>query len=142
MARRLTTAENISVRNLFPLLDTSNVWVLGEATGVYNCLAWSLRITSRWVWPWGGRNATDSEMAAFLRSHGLVASSSGTRLTWGFSWSSIGHISRYYNGTWLWTSKLGPWLLINHPRDGLNYGNYGTKRRFYTASSLLGAGAD
>jgi hypothetical protein len=58
-------------------------------------------------------------------------------LTWGFSWSSVGHISRYYSSTWGWTSKLGSAWLINHPRDGITGGTYGSKRRYYAPVSLI-----
>jgi hypothetical protein len=136
MARRLTSSEAFQLRSWFPTLDTGSVWVLGEATPRYNCLAWALGITSSWVWPWGGRNATDSEMTSFLRRYGLVPSSSGSRLTYGMSWSSIGHICRYSGSTWGWTSKVGRYLLITHGRDAL-VGAYGTRRRFYTAGAAV-----
>src|ERR1051326_2149181 len=38
----------------FPSLEATYV-VLGKATKDYNCIAWSLKITTQWVWPGAGQ---------------------------------------------------------------------------------------
>lgn len=142
MARRPTAIEATQLRQFFPALNVGAVWVLGEATPYrppytwYNCLAWALGITNRWVWPWGSRNATDAEMTAFLQRQGYARGSNGTLVSYGFSASSVGHVARYYSSSWGWTSKLGQWLLITHGRDAL-IGGYGARRLFYARAAAL-----
>jgi hypothetical protein len=53
----MTGAEKTEYKAVFPNLDVDKAVVTGENSGVYNCLAWTLGITTSWVWP--GENESD-----------------------------------------------------------------------------------
>lgn len=126
MARRLTASERTTYRQLFPNLGLDRVWVLGEATPRYNCLAWALGRTDAWVWPWGTRNATAAEMTVFLRNQGYQVAFGGPLAVYGPS--TIGHAARFTNS---WSSKCGRLLLITHGLTEINGGAYGSLRQQY-----------
>ncbi|MGE6230178.1 DUF7689 domain-containing protein [Paenibacillus chitinolyticus] len=70
----------------------------------YNCLAYAIDETAKWVWPWKSsgydRDATATEMTAFLRSYGYSDRNTGNPnnppklIAYGKSLSSVGHIAR------------------------------------------------
>lgn len=51
MRRSLTPQEADMLKKAFPNLKTDNVTVTGEATYTYNCIAYSMGITSKWINP-------------------------------------------------------------------------------------------
>jgi len=65
----------------------------------YNCLAYALGTTSTWIWPWGSRDATLSEMTDVLNAFGYSAHNPGASynppnlVVYG-SASAIGHIAK------------------------------------------------
>ena len=72
MPRPLIDQEKALARQWFPRMNVDGVVVSDEATRRYNCLAWTLGITSSWVWPWGSRNTTKTEFDAFYRGYGFT----------------------------------------------------------------------
>jgi len=110
-------------------MNVDRTIVTGEATQQYNCLAWSLGITSYWVWPWGSRNATNDEMTAFLRRYGYQVNYVGGQIcSYGSPWQGIGHAARYG-----WESKCGSWLRLRHTLYEIT-GLYGSAQAFYNKS--------
>ena len=138
MPRPLTSAEKSEVQNLFPNMNVERVVVSAEADVTYNCLAWTLGITSRWVWPWGSRDATKAEFDALYRSHGLSPSQNGPIAAFGASNNAMKHgaISGLGHGT-RWESKLGNSLRIQHGLGEMEGGFYGRTKGFYSGSRLL-----
>ena len=51
MRRVPTQAEKDNLKKDFPNLDVNNISVTGEATGTYNCIAYSMGITNKWIDP-------------------------------------------------------------------------------------------
>lgn len=49
MRRVPTQAEKDNLKKDFPNLDVNNISVTGEATGTYNCIAYSMGITNKWI---------------------------------------------------------------------------------------------
>ena len=142
MARRMTAAEKVDYRRLFPNLNVDNVWVLGEKTAVYNCLAWALGINNRWVWPWGGRDATSTEMRDFLRTWGFtpwVPGAMSSLAVYGTGASNVKHAVRFTN---LWSSKCGQLLCITHSLRELDCGAYGSMMQEYVRMGAAVAAAD
>lgn len=131
MARRLTSTERTTYRRMFPNLVLDRVWVLGEATSRYNCLAWALGRTDAWIWPWGTRNATAAEMTAFLRGRGYQPAFGGPLAVYGPG--SIAHAARFSNR---WSSKCGQLLLITHGIVEINGGVYGSLRQQYARRTV------
>lgn len=43
---------------------------IGPYTNTYNCLAYALGHTDRWVWPWGSSNPTNSQVNAYMSNRG------------------------------------------------------------------------
>ena len=122
MARRATAAEKRVLRSWFPQLNVDGIWVTGNATPTYNCLAWVLGITNSWVWPWGNRNASKREMDAFMRVRGYAPSPAGQIAAYG-PYGAVGHVARVSGGAF--QSKLGSYLRITHGLWGLTGGVYG-----------------
>ena len=51
MRRFLHKRKRIILKRNFPNLDVNNISVTGEATGTYNCIAYSMGITNKWIDP-------------------------------------------------------------------------------------------
>lgn len=137
MARRPTDGEWATLRSWFPNLPRDSVWVLGGATTRYNCLAWALGRTDRWIWPWSGL-PTLAQFTAYLRNFGYATGTPAAAAAYGKAAGStyaIGHIARFWVGAP--SSKLGSYLLIHHTWGGLNGGTYGSLRQYYRRVSLL-----
>lgn len=109
-------------------MNVGAVVVTDNATTAYNCLAWTLGITTSWIWPWGPRNATKTEFDAFYRSYGFMPSGSGPIAVFGLHQNSMTHASTsgIEHGP-RWESKCGAWLRIQHGlaemEGGVFYGN-------------------
>lgn len=116
----------------FPRLN-GNFRILKPASPTYNCIAWSLGITTKWVWE-GDTVADFDELNArfgFRRVKGLDFSPAA-------GYEKIVLYAKRQDGRWVathqarqlrsgvWTSKLGKLPLISHdsPAD-LNGSSYG-----------------
>ena len=126
--RRTTDPEWAVLHSWFPRLVRDSVWVLADANPTYNCLAWALGITDRWVWPWGTRQPLVAEFSQWLALHGYVVGTPAAAIAYGPLFE-VGHIGRYYD---IYpTSKLGAGLLISHTWGGLEWGIYGDAQQAY-----------
>lgn len=136
MARGMTNAEKKRFKGYFPNLNVSKAVVTGPATRQYNCLAWTLGITNRWVWP--GQNMSDFDR--LYGAAGFVRSSNGPIAAWGHSYSSMTHgcISGRGHGP-RWESKVGSDLRIQHGLSELVGVSYGRVLAFYKRRRLLTA---
>ena len=66
-----TSLESPSGRQSFPHLG-HDYEVIGPATKVYNCIAWSINVTDHWVWPGERREDFDQLWAnGYQRIDGL-----------------------------------------------------------------------
>ena len=138
MARDLTNDEKSYARSRWPRMDVERVVVSGEATHRYNCLAWTLGITSRWMWPWRNRAATKAEFNAFYRSYGFRPTLIGEVAAFGTGINALEHgsISGSKPGP-RWESKCGGWLRIQHGLNEIEGGIYGRVMEYYTQSQRL-----
>jgi hypothetical protein len=115
------------LHDFFPNLIRANVTVTGAATPVYNCIAWTLGITDRWINPPQPLQAFE-ELYEIAGYQARVAGSAYTVIDgWQNLSSVMTHGSRIagelYPG--LWESKLGRWLRITHGRQELRGDLYG-----------------
>jgi len=133
MARAMTPTEKTTYKGLFPKLDTDAAVVTDEATPVYNCLAWTLGFTDRWIWP--GENAADFDR--LYGQYGFQRANNGPIAAWGQSQSQMTHgcISGKGHGP-RWESKLGQLLRIQHGLSELEGAAYGKVQFFYDKSQL------
>ncbi len=137
MNRPMTNEEKIRFRGYFPKLDTNRSIVTDNVTAVYNCIAWTVKITSSWIWP--GDNIMDFD--AFYNQHGFFRSefAPGSIAAWGGNSSQMTHGSVLADpGTaeLKWESKCGSDLRILHKRDELECEIYG-EILFFIDSKLL-----
>lgn len=134
MARQMTAAEKQRFRGFFPNLDVDNVVVTGEVSAVYNCIAWTVGIVNRWLWP--GNSLADFD--TFYHGFGFVRSGDGTIAAWGLSSSQMTHgsVSGPGHGS-RWESKCGSDLRIQHGLNELVSSSYGRVVSFYRRSRTL-----
>ena len=134
MARAMTPAEKQRFTGYFPSLDVNRVIVTGEMTGVYNCIAWTVGVTNRWLWP----GNTVAQFDTFYMGFGLHRSGNGPVAAWGHSASNMTHgcISGPGHGP-RWESKCGGDLRIQHALGELTGASYGRVVAFYTRSRSL-----
>ena len=125
--RQPTQQEWDFLSQAFPNLTRNSVLVTDGATPVYNCIAWALGYTDRWINP---PNPIHNFNALFLSAsprgytHQLPAlDGSATCDGFGNSDLDMKHASRKDSNTW--SSKLGPNIRITHNRQGLNGALYG-----------------
>lgn len=128
MTRKMTHAEMIEYSAVFPNLDVNSVVVTGEATSRYNCVAWTIGVTTRPEWP--GLHLNDFDNFYGLR--GYVRVSDGPIAVWGRDETDMTHacISGPDHGP-NWESKLGDKLRIQHRLDELKSRLYGEVIAFY-----------
>ena len=132
MGRRPTKKEADYLRFNFRNLDTGRVLITDEPTWNYNCLAWTLGITNRWIWPWRGTNATKEQFDALYRKHNLFPARDGHIASYGSGKNKLLHGAISGRGHGLrWESKLGHWFRIQHGLKGLSGGTYGNIIGFY-----------
>lgn len=114
----------------FPSLDFGDVWITAPQTEAYNCLAWTLGITNRWIWPWTDPTVEARQFNELYRLHGFDIGTPAKVLGWGVTLSDMKHGSILYAGSLerpnLWESKLGQSWRITHSLDGLRGATYGT----------------
>jgi hypothetical protein len=141
MPRPLTSQEEVQARQVWPRMNVDAVIVTDEATNRYNCLAWTLGITTSWVWPWGGRDATKPEFDSFYGGYGFTPAASGTIAAFGIDPDSMTHASITGPGYGpRWESKAGTWLRIQHGLDEMEGGSlYGDVLGFYRRTGPMPA---
>ena len=129
MARKMTPAEKQRFKNYFPRLNVNRATVTGPTTHLYNCISWTLGITSRWIWP--GTNISDFDK--LYHRHGFVRSSNGPIAAWGHNQSKMTHgcISGPNHGS-RWESKCGSDLRIQHGLSELVGASYGNVLAFFS----------
>jgi hypothetical protein len=136
MARQMTPVEQQRFRGYFPNLNVSQAVVTDNASTAYNCIAWTLGITNRWIWP----GSSLAQFDLFYRAYGLTRSGHGPIATWGHSTSSMTHgcISGPGHGP-RWESKCGGDLRIQHGLNELTGSLYGRVLAFYSKARSLPA---
>lgn len=109
------------------------VVVSDEPTRQYNCLAWSLGISTTWLWPWGQRNATKTEFDELYASFGFLPASTGTIAAFGFDLDNMTHACVCGPGHGpRWESKCGAWIRLQHGLTEMEGGVlYGSVLGFY-----------
>lgn len=135
-----------STLNYFPNLKSAESYCSGSQTGVYNCISWTVGVTSDWIWP-----GSLSNFDALYNSYGYTrtgANASNAAIAlWGTSSSSLTHASVRKNSTipnphgFDWESKCGGLERVMHFRDALSGSSYGNILYYYrpisgTVSSL------
>lgn len=136
MARPMTPAEKQRFRAFFPNLDVNRAVVTGEMSTVYNCIAWTVGIANRWLWP--GNSLADFD--SFYRGFGFVRGGDGPIAAWGVAASSMTHGSVSGSGHGLrWESKCGADLRIQHGLSEVGGSSYGRVLAFYRRNRTLPA---
>jgi hypothetical protein len=114
--------------------------VLGPATATYNCIAWSIGVTNRWVWP--GEKIQDFDRLYGQNGYRRISSRDyslqpgvdkivlyGKQKPDG-SWSATHGARQLKDGSW--SSKLGQWPLVRHlDPDDLDGNSYGRPLAVY-----------
>jgi hypothetical protein len=105
MLRQMTPVEQTRFQGYFPNLNVTATLVTDNATPIYNCIAWTVGITNRWLWP----GSSIGKFDAFYRGFGFTQSGNGPIAAWGQSTSNMTHgsISGPGHGP-RWESKCGP----------------------------------
>jgi hypothetical protein len=136
MARPMTAAEQQRFRGYFPNLNVNQAVVTDNAMPAYNCIAWTVGVTNRWLWPGGSLAHFDT----FYRGYGYVRSGHGAIAAWGHSTSGMTHgsVSGPGHGP-RWESKCGGDLRIQHGLNELTGGLYGRVLAFYAKGRTLPA---
>lgn len=136
MSRQMTPAEKAQFHGWFPSLDVNQAVVTGEATKAYNCISWTVGVTTAWLWP----GVTIQLFDAFYARYGLKRSSAGTVAAWGISTSNMTHgcVTGPGHGP-RWESKCGSSLRIQHGLNELVSSSYGRPVAFYTRARAQSA---
>lgn len=136
MARSMTAAEKQRFYGYFPNLNVNQAIVTDEATPAYNCIASTVGIMNRWLWPGGSLAHFD----AYYRGYGFVRSGNGPIAVCGHSRSGMTHgsISGPGHGP-RWESKCGGDLRIQHGLNELTGSLYGRIVGFYSKVRTLSA---
>lgn len=139
MARHMTPEEKSDFKGWFPLLDVTAAVVTGEATNSYNCISWTVGVTTRWLWP----GASLANFDTFYRQWGFIRSGNGPIAAWGSSTSNMTHgcISGAGHGP-RWESKCGRSLRIQHGLTELEGATYGRVLAFYSKARIAAPFAD
>jgi hypothetical protein len=136
VARSLTSQEQVSALRMWPNMNVAAVVVTDEPTRQYNCLAWSLRIRTTWIWPWGQRPVAKSEFDDLYAFFGFAPSSSGPIAAFGHDIDNMTHacVSGLGHGP-RWESKCGAWVRLQHGLTEMEGGVlYGSVVGFYAES--------
>jgi hypothetical protein len=132
--RPLTAQEQAQARQVWPRMNVAAVAVTDNATNRYNCLAWTLGISTSWIWPWSKPNVTKTDFDALYHSNGFTTAGAGPIAVFGLSPTSMTHgsISGPGHGP-RWESKCGAWLRIQHGLAEMEAGTlYGNVLGFYS----------
>jgi hypothetical protein len=134
MARPMTVAEKARFKSFFPALDVNKAVVTDGPSMAYNCIAWTVGITNRWIWPGSSLASFDT----FYQGFGFVRAGDGPIAAWGQSTSKMTHgcVSGIGHGT-RWESKCGADLRIQHGLAELVGSVYGRAIAFYRPSRVV-----
>lgn len=130
----------------FPQFNKQNHNVTSDDDAKYNCIAFAAGFTDRRMWPifhpdfWWPRNVpcveTVSAFVTLFESHGYVICSDGSYEIgkekigiWTKKDGTPTHAARQLSNT-KWASKLGRWYDIEHQRDAVSDGEYGSPHTF------------
>jgi len=127
----LSDAEWAALTGAFPNLIRCHTCKEAPATGVYNCMAWTLGITTAWVWAAADGNGdgsiTTTEATAYYTAQGIAA---GTIAYYGTGVGNVVHVAKKSGGPGAdcqASSKLGSSVRISHNLNELEggavYGN-------------------
>lgn len=139
--RSMTPEEKKFYKDNFPNLDVDAAAVTGEADPIYNCLAWTLGFTDRWLWPVArGQVAKASDFDRLYGDHGYVRASDGPIAAYGASLDDMRHgtVSGPGHGP-RWESKCGAGLRFQHGLVELKSEVYGDVRYFYAKKGVAAA---
>lgn len=130
-ARDMTNPEKQSYNAAFPAMDVDEQpRVTGEATPTYNCIAWTIGVTDRWIDPY----QTLDEWDAFYATVGLVRDyDDGTVAVWRTADGEFTHgcVSTAQYG-FHWESKCGADLrILHHLGDLISPDLYGNVFVYY-----------
>ena len=129
------------IEQSFPKLRKGGYSVTSPAAIEYNCIAWAVGITDRWWWPdaqnlyfWPSGVPRTETIEGFMRAFETLGFTlcHGAEYESGFEKIAIyvdskrkpTHAARQLTSG-LWTSKLGGFVDIEHPIDGLDSSEYG-----------------
>lgn len=141
-----TAATLLSASAAFALVNSSTWytyyapggWTYNAAnTSRYNCMAYALGYTDRWIWPsWAGFYVTDAEMDIEMEIWGRYPTSSGSAkiITYGYA-GDVRHFGKVTSGTQT-VAKWGQLERFAHPwfpyrKDSSNKYTYGGLRKYY-----------
>ncbi|MDU7693201.1 MAG: hypothetical protein E7K04_03025 [Helicobacter sp.] len=142
----LDDGEKFLYKSFFPKLDVDTARETSISTECYNCLAWTLGITNKWLWPiyhayldptqttqddfnrfyhdagFELTNRSNAEIAAFgaLTKQGKLYMTHGAKI-----------YSKQKDLTDKWESKLGAYIRLEHELEGLDGDSYGKPVAFY-----------
>ncbi|HEX4437263.1 MAG TPA: hypothetical protein VH061_10760 [Solirubrobacteraceae bacterium] len=149
------TQQQLSwLKNQFPQLAAPDVWITGQPTGTYNCIAYSLGITTEWINPPQPLGPFEALYNGAPYNHPTVAPGAQNAAIDGWATppnppnpreiASMTHGSRTSTsvGGALWESKLGQSYRITHGRSqltGANYGRVVTSFRWVAAAVMSAA---
>jgi hypothetical protein len=134
MARPMTAAEKTRFKAFFPNLDVNKAVVTDGPNPVYNCIAWTVGVTNRWLWP--GNSLVNFD--TFYQGFGFVRAVDGPIAAWGLSTTHMTHgsVSGPEHGP-RWESKCGGDLRIQHGLGELVGSSYGRVLAFYRRGRAL-----
>jgi hypothetical protein len=127
----MTNVEKARFRHNFPLLNVEGEIVTDEASISYNCIAWTVNCTDRWLWPGDDKQNFD----AFYSLFGCFPTDDGPialfeNITNG-SVHKITHGSKIGFNGWF-ESKCGEDLRILHILEELQNSSYGYIVGYYS----------
>jgi hypothetical protein len=134
MPPRIPTAmEWNQLSATFPGLTQASVFITDEPTPVYNCIAFSLGITTAWINPPQPLATFQGFYNGAPYNHPTLASGSANAGIDGWALPAIGpNINTMTHGSkvssakpGLWESKLGQWFRITHGRAEVTGNQYG-----------------
>jgi len=118
----LTNAEWLDAELLWSYLDRHDVCKEAEETPAYNCVAWTVGVTDRWIWDEVDLdNDAVWEVSDF---NAYFAQLHKSAIIYGSGDNAVFHTARPLpnNGA---SSKAGEWIRMRHDRSQLEGGYYG-----------------
>lgn len=132
--RKFTSSEKLQYRSVFPRLVVDRVIVTGPETTMYNCLAWTIGVTSSWLWLWGGLLPPKSEFDKLYNTFGYSPAAKGEIAVYGYSLKQMTHGSLFSSPYGRFESKCGGLARLIHflPELEGNQPAYGRVLGYYT----------
>jgi len=145
IGRDPTAVEKSAANSLYPNLVDGDWCVTAPATPTYNCIAWTIGDTSKWIWNevdtvYGDNDGTISvsDFDAFYQAHGFTPVENQTPtdrkialFTKGGAPQHGAVISSHVCGVTLFESKRGKNIRIAHVLEQLEGGLYGNIEKYY-----------